>query len=161
MNEAAVRKLCLDLINSDTESEVIEILTDTGFWNFSESWRCLGDNENNYSVIGSQQSRSDAALVEKLVNSVDARLMDECFRSSVDPESSEAPPDIRFAVAKFIEKSPCPEKETTGRVSNWTPSERTSVARQISLAATGSRRQPSFTIPIYLLAIELMSSLRK
>lgn len=146
MNEVATKELCLNLMKADTEEEVIDLLSNAELWENGDAWRCLGDNENNYSVIGSQQSRSDAALVEKLVNSVDARLIDECLRAGVNPESNGAPPNIRYAVAKLIEKSPNPENENVGRVGNWTSAERTRFARQITLAATGSRSRPSFTI---------------
>lgn len=146
MGEMDTKELALALVRADTENEVVGLLDQAGYWSELRYWRCLGDNENNYSVIGSQQGRSDAALVEKLVNSVDARLMDECYRSGIHPESDDAPPDIRYAVAKFIEKSPVPEKENVGRVANWTSAERSKVARQITLAATGTRRNPSFSI---------------
>lgn len=133
-------------MKADTEEQVITLLSEAGYWTEPNCWRCFGDNELNYSTIGNQQSRSDAALVEKLVNSVDACLMGGCYRFGIDPESNEAPPDIRFAVAKFIEKSPVPKKDNVGKVANWTASERTEVSRQITLAATGARSNPSFTI---------------
>ena len=60
-------------------------------WDEAAAWRFFGDYENNYNTIGNQQSRSDAALIEKLVNSVDARLMNECMIRGVDPESALAP----------------------------------------------------------------------
>ncbi len=146
MDTSETKDLCLSLMNADTEDKVIELLTASGYWDSNKSWRCLGDMENNYSVIGSQQSRADAALVEKLVNSIDARLMDECARTGIDPEGELAPPDIRHAVAQLVEKHPKPEIETSGRISEWTPAERTVFARDITVAATGSRHQPSFTI---------------
>ena len=68
-------QLCLALIAADSEQAVIDLLTKPGFWDDESAWRYYGDYENNYNTIGNQQSRPDAALVEKLVNSVDARLM--------------------------------------------------------------------------------------
>lgn len=85
MNDSEARNLCLALMNADTEDEVICLLEDAGFWRNHALWRFYGDYENNYNTIGNQQSRPDAALVEKLVNSVDARLMSECLVRGIDP----------------------------------------------------------------------------
>jgi len=136
----------MELVHADSEKSVIDTLSNAGYWDDPACWRDLGDNENNFSVVGSQQSKSDAALVEKLINAVDSRLMDECQRAGIRCDDAAAPNSIREAVARFIEKNPSPESETAGRVSNWTQSERTKVARDITLAATGSKREPSFTI---------------
>ena len=146
MKNSETKKLCIELVHANNEKLVIDILSKAGYWHDPACWRDLGDNENNFSVIGSQQSRSDAALVEKLINAVDSRLMDECQRAGIRCDDAAAPNSIREAVARFIEKNPSPESETAGRVSNWTQSERTNVARDITLAATGSKREPSFTI---------------
>jgi hypothetical protein len=47
-------------------------------------WRYFDDNENNFSDIGNQQSEATAALIEKIVNSVDARLMNACWQAGID-----------------------------------------------------------------------------
>jgi hypothetical protein len=86
-------------MRADTENEVISLLEDVGYWNDDTVWRFFGDRDTNYNAIGNQQSRPDAALVEKLVNSVDACLMNECLAQGLDPESSSAPQTIREAVA--------------------------------------------------------------
>ena len=44
--------------------------------------------------------------MEKLVNSVDARLMNECLVLGIDPEGPSAPRTIREAVARFFEENP-------------------------------------------------------
>ena len=76
--DAQAKELCLALIEADTEEEVIRLLRDAGYWDNRAVWRYYGDSENNFATGGNQQSRPDAALVEKLVNSIDARLMNEC-----------------------------------------------------------------------------------
>ena len=91
MKSEQPKSLCLSLVRADSEEEVIKILTDAGYWNDPNVWRYYGDNENNYSTIGNQQSRPDSALTEKIVNSVDAKLMNECFVAGVNPESATAP----------------------------------------------------------------------
>lgn len=103
MTNEEKRELCLSLLRADSATEVIDILSAAGLWDNKRVWRLYGDRENNFSTIGHQQNRPDAALVEKLVNSVDARLMEECMARGVTPESPAAPKDIRDAVARFLE----------------------------------------------------------
>jgi hypothetical protein len=86
MKDSQLRDFCLALMKADTEEEVIALLKDAGYWNDSKVWRFYGDRDTNYNAIGNQQSRPDAALVEKIVNSVDARLMNECLVRGIDPE---------------------------------------------------------------------------
>lgn len=137
MDKVDVKDLCMDLIESDSEDKVKEILESCGYWDDSTVWRYYGDYENNYNVIGNQQSRPDSALVEKIVNSVDARLMNECLLRGIDPEGPAAPISIRQAVAQFFEESP--DSTTAGLVSEWTNTKRREVARQITLSATGMK----------------------
>lgn len=141
-----LRNLCLSLVYADDEDAVIKILTDAGYWEDDGCWRDLGDNENNYAIAGAQQADPVAALVEKLVNSADARLMNECQVAGIEPDGPDAPPTVQYAVAKFIEGSQHPERETNGRIENWTPTQRRENAQKITLAATGTRRDPSLTI---------------
>jgi len=140
------KDLCLRLMQADTEDEVIAALSAVGLWDDSQAWRLYGDYENNYNTVGNQQSRPDAALVEKLVNSVDARLMNECMVREIDPTGSDAPRTIREAVARFFEERSNPRDLHAGRMSDWTDAERTAVARDITVCATGDKRRPSFTV---------------
>jgi hypothetical protein len=146
MDNEQVKQLCLSLMRADTEDEAIGHLRAAGYWDNPAAWRFYGDYENNFNTIGNQQSRPDAALVEKLVNSVDARLMNECLARGIDPEESSAPQTIRRAVALFFEENP--DTVTAGLIREWLPSKRTEVARGITLAATGARPgegNPCFT----------------
>ena len=144
--EIDAQKLCLKLIQVDDEDDVISLLQETGLWSDQTLWRDLGDNENNYSIVGAQQADPIAALVEKLVNSADARLMSECMMAGILADGADAPPSVRWAVAKFIENSSHPERETNGRIENWTREQRRENAQKITLAATGLRTNPSITI---------------
>lgn len=103
MNNEQTKNLCLSLMKADTEVEVILLLKDAGYWDDNTAWRFFGDRDTNFNTIGNQQSRPDTALVEKLVNSVDACLMNECMARGLNPESSTAPQTIREAVAQFYE----------------------------------------------------------
>lgn len=99
------KKLCLDLIRADSEEEVIQILRDRGLWDDSKYWRYYGDDELNWNRAGNQQARSDFAVNEKLVNTIDSRLMLECMLAGIDPEDKAAPQSMREAVNRFIEKT--------------------------------------------------------
>ena len=120
------------LVQADSEERVIQVLKDAGYWNNPAAWRLFGDNENNFSTIGNQQNSSDAALVEKLVNSIDAVLTDECFNHKIHPEATEAPKGVDEAVEKFFGKG-------LGKISLWPDPKRTEVARRITVAVTGHK----------------------
>src|SRR3990172_11461904 len=94
--------LCLRLLSAETEGEVINILDAQGFWNNRGVWKPYGDIANNRSIVGNQQSSPVAALVEKLVNSIDAVLTAECWRRGIDPTSPSAPQTMRAAMEKFL-----------------------------------------------------------
>lgn len=149
MNEKQAKDLCISLIQADKEEDVIALLSKAGFWDNTKAWRYYGDYENNYNTIGNQQSRPDSALVEKLVNSVDARLMNECLIRGISPEAPQAPQSIREAVARFFDEDTNPNSATAGLISEWPNSKRTEVARGITLVATGlpaREGSPCFTI---------------
>jgi len=140
------KDLCKTLIYADSEDEVVSALENAGYWDCPDCWRDLGDMENNFSTAGAQQSDPVAALVEKLVNAADARLMNECLVAGIDPQGTEAPPSVRHAVAQLVQKSSHPENETNGLIENMTRLERTELARKATLATTGQKSQPSITI---------------
>ncbi len=149
MNNNQKKELCLGLMRADSEAAVVQILTEAGCWNSKRVWRLYGDRENNFSTIGNQQSRPDAALVEKLVNSVDARLMHECLARGMNPESPAAPQTIRDAISKFFEDGRTSGSVFGGQVKAWDNEMRREVARGITLAATGVKGQegdPCLTI---------------
>ena len=79
------RELLTRLLEADSEAEVIEILTEAGYWRDPDVWRHYGDVPNNWGQSGNQQSLAEAALAEKIVNSVDARLMNECLARRINP----------------------------------------------------------------------------
>ncbi|MCS7064429.1 MAG: hypothetical protein NZM04_10425, partial [Methylacidiphilales bacterium] len=106
-------------------------------WDDNRLWRYYGDRESNFNAIGNQQSRPDAALVEKIINAVDARLMNECYERGIDPEGPHAPKSIREAVNIFFEGR-SPSDPYSGHIKNWPDSKRRSVAEGITVAATGA-----------------------
>ena len=75
-----VKNLCLALLKADREDEVVELLKNAGYWDNKDAWRLYGDKEGNFAQAGNQSAKPEAALVEKIVNCVDARLMNECLK---------------------------------------------------------------------------------
>lgn len=133
------RELAISLARVDREDVVVELLEDAGCWEQTEDWRYYGDNESNYSIIGNQQRDPEAALVEKIVNSVDAVLLDEARRREIDPEGPEAPRSISAALEEYFDIY-------EGELANVNPFRRTELAERIGLVATGSRTNPSYSI---------------
>ena len=138
-------QLCMDLLRADSEEQVIEILSDSGLWNNLDNWRYFGDREDNFSTIGNQSSSADGALVEKIVNSVDAVLIGECWLAGIQPNSQKAPNTIPNAVAKFLFADNSANSRM-GYICNWTPEIRRAHSDRITLSVTGRKDQPSITI---------------
>ncbi|OGD83584.1 hypothetical protein A2572_04775 [Candidatus Collierbacteria bacterium RIFOXYD1_FULL_40_9] len=139
MNDSDAKSLCLKLIKSENENEVISVLQFYNLWQDDNNWLYYGNNENNFSTIGNQQSTAEAALVEKLINSVDAVLMKECLKSEILPESKEAPQTIEEAVHRFF-------GVFKGKLANVDPRIRSELAKNILLVATGDKNNPSYSI---------------
>ena len=130
--------LCKALLMADSEDAVIGLLREAGYWDKSAYWRHYGDVENNWGQSGNQQSLAEAALAEKIVNSVDARLMDECMSHAIDPKASNAPSSVRSAIARFFENRD-ESIAVGGFIEEWNPAKIRTVAEQITLCATGVR----------------------
>ena len=134
-----LKKLCEELICCDSEEEAISTLTMHGLWEEESYWKTFGDLENNFSIIGNQQAKPESALVEKIVNSIDAMLMRECQIRKIDPEGDNAPPDMQTAAEIFF-------GVTDGSLVNVLPANRRDLAKNIVLMSTGSKERPCFTL---------------
>ncbi|MEM9091015.1 MAG: hypothetical protein AAGC93_20005 [Cyanobacteria bacterium P01_F01_bin.53] len=132
-------QLCIDLLRADSEGEVITLLKKHGFWEKRSLWRHYGDVENNWGQSGNQQSLAEAALAEKIVNSVDARLINECRVRGIDPASADAPQTIRQAVARFFESGTGTKIASGGLIEDWGAQKTRDIADGITLCATGRR----------------------
>ena len=139
MKDNDIKKMALSLAEADTEKEVINILKKSHLWDDKTAWQEYGDNPINYSTIGNQQSSPDNALVEKLVNSVDAVLTKECLRRGIKPSSKSAPQSIAEAQREFF-------SIYNGKLSSIGERQRTELAKNILLVATGGKNKPSLSI---------------
>lgn len=147
-DRATSRKLLEAILAVDTEAEVIGILRDAGLWDDPSLWRLYGDEPDNFSPAGAQQRNAEAALVEKVINSVDANLMARVLAADIDPRSPDAPQSPREAVAVLYEGAkPGHVADYQGAMANWPKGQRTKVSRDITVALTGRRgRKPSVTV---------------
>jgi len=133
------KDLCLSLVKCESENEVIEILKREGYWDRTDDWQFFGEDENNYSIIGNQQSKPESAIVEKIINSVDAMLMGQCLSEGVSPESTDAPQSIHDALVQYFQVF-------DGKLTNISPSERSKLAENIGFVATGQKTNPNYAI---------------
>lgn len=138
-------QLCVDLLRADTEEEVITILRGVEYWEAPNNWRLFGDRENNFSTIGNQQSRPEAALTEKVVNAIDARLMCECMMRGISPTANDAPISIKDAVAQLISRKSV-GASFSGSVQDWSDTQRREESKWITIALTGAKKRPCITI---------------
>src|SRR5258706_13434834 len=132
-----LKDLCLALVQCESEYEVIDILKKEKYWDRQENWQYFGADENNYSTIGNQQSKPEAAIVEKIINSVDAMLMGECLSKGINPESNEAPQSISAALNEYYQIF-------EGKLTNISPRERSKLAENIGFVATGQKTNPNY-----------------
>lgn len=147
------RELLEQLLRADRTEEVTDILNGAGYWDRPEVWRLLGDRPDNYSTAGAQAAIPEAALVEKITNSIDAVLMRKCREKGIEPAGPEAPRSVRGAVARFFEENP--NASYAGDISLWDNNKIRDVAQKhIAISLTGDPRKkinremnyPSITI---------------
>ncbi len=131
-----------ELLNADTEAAVVKILSREGFWQDKSKWRYLGDQEHNFSTVGGQQRLPEQALIEKLVNSIDTKLISAARldgllgKSGSDNQHPDIPTSIAEARQRFFDKE---------------LSDLPALSRCITVAATGAKPRegngrPCFTI---------------
>jgi hypothetical protein len=127
-----------DLLTAELESELTRRLELHGLLE-DALWLPLGGLENNFGIVASQQDDASGALVEKLINGIDANLMIECFRRGINPESASAPTSMGEAVEQFFNVS-------HGRIGELTDAERRTLAFRTQLVAVGEAKTPSYLI---------------
>lgn len=125
------QNLCLALMRADTEAEVIELLTKAGYWNDPSCWRYYGDRPKNAGTVANQQSRAEQALIEKVMNSVDTKLIAAARIRGIPLSGPEAPQSVAAARDLLFGE----ELKNLEQLS-----------RSITIAATGKKTRPSITI---------------
>lgn len=130
--------LFYSFLRAETEDEVTQILQTRNMLNEAD-WKPLGDTENNWGAAGNQQSAAAAALVEKIVNGIDAVLLYECLKRKIDPTSPKAPQSMAEAAKLFFDVP-------GGRLENVASRDRTALADKVQLIAVGSKEDPNYLV---------------
>jgi hypothetical protein len=132
--------LFLGLLKAETEDEVDAVITEAGYFEHDPAnWPALSAWNNNWALVGAQNTNPTGALVEKLINAVDHVLIAGCWRAGIDPESDQAPATIADAARDFF-------KVRNGRLESLTPPDRTALADNIHFVATGPKTAPNYLI---------------
>jgi len=128
----AYEELFSELIRREDEEDITELLNGFGLKEYNDiNWLPFGGVQNNYGQIGTQQADSISALIETLVNAVDAVLQGECLKRNLDPSSSVAPRTMVEAAEQFL-------SVPDGNLAKISTTERTKLAeRYISVMITG------------------------
>jgi hypothetical protein len=127
------------LVQAENEDAVEAILRNAGYLDDASAWLPLGAIPNNFAVASNQQSDPTGAMVEKIINAIDAVLMREAFKRGINPEGSNAPHTMRDAVELFF-------GVRQGQINSLTPEQQRHLAEEIQVVAVGTRSNPSYLI---------------
>jgi hypothetical protein len=135
------KQLCMDLLCAESEAEVTKLLDEHGLL-APAHWKVLGDMPNNRSMVDNQQNDPAGALVEKIVNGMDAMLTKGCFLKRIDPESAKAPSNMSGAAELFFGV----KGGDLANLSSARGGDLTKLAENIQLVATGTKSEPCYLI---------------
>ncbi|WP_156393955.1 hypothetical protein [Rhizobium sp. Root651] len=131
-----MRKLFEKLLAASTEADVQAVLDAEGLSQNSDRWRPYGDNEAFYGVVENQQAHPVPALVEKVMNGIDAILEKKVVEDGIDVRSDAAPKSVKEALDRYFPNH-----------SNWDLGDfRRQQARDLQIVASGPRRDTSLLI---------------
>ncbi len=129
-----------ELLYAETEPEVEAVLAAHDLLEDDEdNWKPLGGFENNFAAVGNQQSDATGALIEKIINGVDAVLMAKAFSNGIDPQGSNAPKDVSTAVEQLF-------GVREGRIGSLSSQQIRELADNIHVVAVGAKSDPNYLI---------------
>jgi len=132
------KQLFESLFHSEDEAEVLATLNKHGLME-PVNWQDLGGMDNNFGIVANQQQDATGAVVEKIINSLDANLMRASFEAGIDPEGPEAPNGMAAAVEVFY-------KVPKGRIGDLTARDQRRLAEMTQFVAVGSKTDPSYLV---------------
>lgn len=132
-------QLLKQLLSAQDENAVASIIKNHPVLADDSKWIPFGGNRMNFGTIDNQQQNPIAALTEKITNSIDALLLNECKLAGIDPEGNTAPSSMQEAVEKFF-------GIPKGDFSEIMDSKRRELAKKIIIAAEGSREKPNLVV---------------
>jgi|TARA_Y100000294_G_C8560037_1_gene338713 hypothetical protein len=141
MSPKETEQLCLSLIETTDSHKVYELLKEYDLWDKKEIWRPYGDVEGNWSTINSHGA-TDYCLNEKIINSIDSTLTNECWLSGTDPKDQEnAPKNILDAVHKYLGDPSITDGSKKSHIF-WSQQHRLKIARRIFVSCGGLQGNP-------------------
>jgi hypothetical protein len=97
-----MKKICLALINAESEEAVDAILASIPEMKDPKNWVPLDRRETNYNVTTNQQASGPKAATELMTNMVDAVLLKHARMKGLDPRGKGAPDTMYEAVERFF-----------------------------------------------------------
>jgi len=89
------------IYEADSGADVENMLKSHNYWD-EDNYLPVGGYSNNYTTIHVQGRSAEAALGERIINSVDALLMRKCQEiDKLNPRSPNAPKSVKDAVEKY------------------------------------------------------------
>lgn len=132
-----LKTILLKLARAKSSQELTDLLQEDFFKD--SAWWPYGDTDSNFSIISAQSKDSVNALVEKIVNSIDALLIAECWKRDINPKGNEAPESMSKAVEKFFDIK-------DGDISSLSDGKRRTLAQNIKIIAQGEKEKPNILI---------------
>lgn len=137
-DSTGVKEILLSLVKIQNAESVTKLIGSDDFFKDSEWWP-YGNSESNFSIISAQARDSVNAIVEKIVNSIDALLMAECLKRKINPKGPEAPKTMSEAVEKFF-------GIPNGDISALDDKRRRVLAQNTKIIADGDKEKPNISI---------------
>lgn len=132
-----LKDILFKLVRAKSAQELTNLLQEDFFKD--SGWWPYGDTDSNFSIISAQSKDSVNALVEKIVNSIDAVLIAECLKNDINPKEKEAPESMSKAVERFFGIE-------DGDISKLSDEKRRVLAQKIKIIAQGEKEKPNILI---------------
>lgn len=139
MKEKDAKKLLMQLLDAQTESDVKEVIDSDPLLKNDENWKPYGGYEGNFNTINNQAKNSVAALAEKPINSIDALLLKECKLRGINPEGKQSPKSMKEGIELFFGIK-------GGDLSKISDEERRRIAGNIKIIDEGDKKRPNIII---------------
>lgn len=96
-----LEKLFFKLLYAKNEKELDVLISNNNLLNNPENWKPYGNDFTNYSLFENQQSNATGALIEKVMNSIDATLTRQCLLKEVPLSGEGSPQNMKEALDLF------------------------------------------------------------
>lgn len=132
------KNLLLKLVQASSENEVERIINNNPILSSPKNWRHYGSS-NNIGTVTGQSPEAVPSLVEKILNSIDAMLIKQCWEYGDDPKAKSSANSMEEALEKYFNL----DEEKYASLSN---AERRKLASNIQIIAEGDKKMPNVII---------------